>query len=119
MLRHLADRGHDLAVITNQTGPSYGYGTLDEVNTKMLKVQEDFFQDSGGYELTVYACTDKDDVANRKPAPGMILRAMTDHSITAPCDVVMVGDLATDEQAARRAQVAFNWADDFFAVEPE
>lgn len=32
----------------------------------------------------------------------------------APADALFVGDLAIDEEAARRAQVPFRWANDIF-----
>lgn len=112
LLRGLAVEGHNIAVVSNQTGPSYGYGTIEEVRAKMRRVHDEFLEYSG-YDLAMLYCTDKDDVENRKPAPGMIIRAR-DLFNALRFETVMVGDLPTDEQAARAAHVAFAWADDFF-----
>lgn len=49
----------------------------------------------------------------RKPAPGMLLRAMAAAGVT-PAETLFVGDAPTDAEAARRAGVAFTWAADFF-----
>lgn len=55
----------------------------------------------------------------RKPAPGMLLAAMRKAQV-APEDTLMVGDAAEDEQAARAAGCAFQWAWQFFGrPEPE
>lgn len=50
----------------------------------------------------------------RKPAPGMLLQAMTDAGITDPDTVTMVGDSDADHEAAEAAGVRFRWADEFF-----
>ena len=50
---------------------------------------------------------------NRKPAPGMLLRAMNDHN-AAPFETLFVGDSDEDFQAAMQAGVTFEWAKDFF-----
>ena len=44
------------------------------------------------------------DPPDRKPNPGMILRALADHRLD-PADVLLVGDKARDLEAARRAGV--------------
>lgn len=49
----------------------------------------------------------------RKPAPGMLLRAMRDLNISA-LETLMVGDSEEDEQAAFAAGCDFQWASSFF-----
>lgn len=49
----------------------------------------------------------------RKPAPGMLLRAMADVG-AAPADTIMVGDSDDDRQAAENAGVNFILAREFF-----
>lgn len=50
---------------------------------------------------------------HRKPAPGMLIRAMRDAQAQ-PTQTIMVGDSEEDEQAAKVAGCSFQWADDFF-----
>lgn len=50
----------------------------------------------------------------RKPAPGMIVQAMSDANISDPAQVLMVGDSEADQQAAKAAGVGFRWAWEFF-----
>ena len=49
----------------------------------------------------------------RKPAPGMLLRAMMDFGAD-PSDTLMVGDGDEDQQAAQAAGCRFTRADEFF-----
>jgi D-glycero-D-manno-heptose 1,7-bisphosphate phosphatase len=44
------------------------------------------------------------DHPDRKPNPGMLLRALADFAV-APADAVMIGDKPSDMEAARRAGV--------------
>lgn len=50
----------------------------------------------------------------RKPAPGMLLRAMRDAGV-APADTLMIGDRPEDREAAEAAGCYFQWAQKFFA----
>jgi D-glycero-D-manno-heptose 1,7-bisphosphate phosphatase len=111
-LDYLTGQGHDVAVVTNQTGVSYGYQTREQVTTKMEQVAAEVCCHAA-YRPLVYACMDADDIIYRKPSPGMLRRAMNEFGATIP-ETVMVGDLPTDQQAARSAYVAFSWAEDFF-----
>jgi len=52
----------------------------------------------------------------RKPAPGMLLQAMTEAGV-APDDTLFVGDMESDRLAAEAAGVRFMWARDFFGWE--
>lgn len=53
------------------------------------------------------------DDPRRKPNPGMILEAK-DLAGVELSEILMVGDRQEDEQAAKAAGVAFQWAEDFF-----
>ncbi len=50
----------------------------------------------------------------RKPAPGLLLAHLA-HFGVSPEEALFVGDLAIDEEAARRAGIPFAYARDFFA----
>jgi histidinol phosphatase-like enzyme len=61
------------------------------------------------------------DRLSRKPGTGMIEDAMTARGLQwgfDDRDVVFVGDLATDKQAAEAACVRFAWAHEFFEFDP-
>ena len=53
------------------------------------------------------------DPANRKPKPGMLLTAMKDLQVS-PSETIFIGDMITDEEAAKSAGVSFQYAVDFF-----
>jgi D-glycero-D-manno-heptose 1,7-bisphosphate phosphatase len=53
------------------------------------------------------------DCPNRKPRPGFVLQALRCFEAQ-PEDCLFVGDSSTDREAARAAQVPFQWADRFF-----
>ena len=89
-------------VVTNQAGVAHGHFTqqaLDEIHAHMLR---EFAR--GDNDLhAVYACTDKDG-PDRKPAPGMLLRAQREHDIDMARSV-LIGDNITDILAGQAAGV--------------
>ena len=100
-------------VVTNQSGVGRGYYAEDDVLALHAKMSDDLAQ-SGAWIDAYYYCPDHPEAAvetyrhpdppNRKPNPGMILKALNDH----PVDLarsVMVGDKPADMEAARRAGV--------------
>jgi D-glycero-D-manno-heptose 1,7-bisphosphate phosphatase len=54
----------------------------------------------------------------RKPAPGMLLKIMRVAQVS-PDRTLYVGDMESDEQAAKAAGVDFQWAKDFFSAPAE
>lgn len=103
-----------LAVIaTNQSGIGRGYyaeADMEAFHAEMLAQ----LADVGARIDAIYfaphheaAAEDRYRVADhpdRKPNPGMLLRALTDFGV-APGDAVMIGDKPSDREAARRAGV--------------
>jgi phosphoglycolate phosphatase-like HAD superfamily hydrolase len=55
----------------------------------------------------------KEDSNWRKPGGGMIVQAMRDYRVE-PEDVLFVGDMDTDREAAKNAGVAYQDAEEFF-----
>lgn len=49
----------------------------------------------------------------RKPQPGMLLDSCAFFAVE-PKDTLMVGDQASDQEAAANAGIAFHFADEFF-----
>ena len=102
-------------VVTNQAGIGRGYYTeADFVRLTTWMLER--FRERDIHIRRVYHCpyhpTDgigdyKRDSDDRKPNPGMLLRARTDFALDL-AQSVLVGDKATDIEAGRRAGVTFN-----------
>lgn len=100
-------------VVTNQSGVGRGYYAEDDVVALHAKMSEEL-EAAGARIDAFYYCPHHPEAAveayrhpdppDRKPNPGMILRALREH----PVDVarsLMVGDKQADMEAARRAGV--------------
>lgn len=106
------EAGYLVVIVTNQAGIGRGYYTEDDFNKLMKWVTQQFDQ-KGGCIDGVYFCPYhpvhgigeyrrlSDD---RKPRPGMFLRAAADLAIDLG-NSIMVGDKASDMEAAGAAGV--------------
>ena len=110
-VRRLNTLGYFVVIVTNQSGVARGYFTESQMNA---------FNDAlvrriaakGARIGAVYACPFHQeaedpkyfhpDHPDRKPNPGMILRAIADHGID-PDRSFLIGDRPSDLEAARRA----------------
>jgi D-glycero-D-manno-heptose 1,7-bisphosphate phosphatase len=110
--------GWQLAIVTNQGGVASGYLSEDQAQAVQQRVI-DLLQLP---VAAAYLCPHMPDAAvpqyaldcpNRKPKPGFLLIALEQFGARAQ-DCLFVGDSITDQQAARAAQVPFEWADRFF-----
>lgn len=112
-LKLVADRGFLSIVVTNQSGIARGYYSLDdmrrlhdwmrsEVARHGAKIDEFYYcpYHSEGNDPS-YVVPDHPD---RKPNPGMLLRAASDHNIDLATSL-LVGDKQSDMEAASRAGV--------------
>ena len=94
--------GYKTIVVTNQARVAHGFlshSDLEDIHGYMMA---QFI--IAGCDLTdVYACTDADG-PDRKPEPGMILRAQREHDIDL-ANSIIIGDNITDVEAGRRAGV--------------
>ncbi len=120
-----AAEGDRFAIVTNQGGVAWGYHTQAEVDLRIALAigQLHFFH---GAPFTVHVAFGhpratvkqfkelEGEVSRRKPAPTMLLEAMNAHGME-QAETLMVGDLGTDEEAAKAAGVDFVTAEDFFA----
>ncbi len=126
-LRLLRDAGFALVLITNQSGIARGYfddATLERIHERLQSMMA-----AEGLRLeAIYVCPHgPDDGCDcRKPAPGMVLKAMRDLGFH-PDEVVVVGDSDGDMGAAKAAGVkgvrvaaggsaSIGAADDFLAA---
>jgi D-glycero-D-manno-heptose 1,7-bisphosphate phosphatase len=101
-------------VITNQSGVARGLYDLAAVDALHARMQADLAMEGGRIDafylcpFHAEACVDAfrhPDHPDRKPNPGMILRAIADWDID-PARALMIGDKDSDLEAARRAGVA-------------
>ena len=100
-------------VVTNQSGIGRGYYTEEAMHALHARMIEDLAA-SGGWIDAVYYCPQHPEAAvetyrhpdppDRKPNPGMILRALAEWPVDRERSV-MVGDKPADLEAALRAGV--------------
>lgn len=100
-------------VVTNQSGVARGYFNEEEMHAFNAHLAATLAA-AGGRIDAVYACPYHPDAVipryrvdhpDRKPRPGMILRAIAEHGID-PSASFLIGDKESDMEAARRAGVA-------------
>ncbi len=109
-LRKLQDAGYRLIVVSNQSGVArglFGEDALRPVEAHLNAMLAEYGVALDGFyycphhpggTVPQYAV----ECACRKPAPGMLLQAATDHSIALE-QSWMVGDILNDVEAGRRA----------------
>jgi D-glycero-D-manno-heptose 1,7-bisphosphate phosphatase len=104
--------GYLVVVVTNQAGIGRGYYTADDFHRLMDWVGQQFAARGGALD-GVYYCPHhpqhgigeyRQDSADRKPGPGMLLRAARELDIDLARSL-MVGDKASDAQAGQAAGV--------------
>ena len=112
-VRRLNEAGVATAVVTNQSGVARGYFDLAAVERVHEAMRADLAVD-GAWLDAIYVCPFLPEAAvaeyahpdhpDRKPNPGMILKALADLHLD-PARTVMIGDKPSDLEAARRAGV--------------
>lgn len=116
-LATMAER-FSLVVVTNQSGIARGY--FDEAT--LLAIHERLLAElaaEGAHLDALYACPHLDAGCDcRKPAPGMIARAASEHGLALD-DSVLIGDAPRDVEAGQRAGVRSLLLDDDYPGLPE
>jgi len=113
-VRRLNDAGYLVIVVTNQSGIGRGY--YDEASMESVhQALRAHLAKAGARIDAIYACPfhpeaiverfRHPDHPDRKPNPGLLLRAMEEFPID-PARSFMIGDKDSDMEAARRAGVA-------------
>lgn len=113
-VRRLNTLGYLVVIVTNQSGVARGLFSEDQMhdfNTLLVRR----LAGKGGRIGAVYACPFHNeardpayfhaDHPDRKPNPGMILKAVAEHGID-PARSFLIGDRDSDLEAARRAGVS-------------
>ena len=105
-----SDAGYKIVVVTNQSGIGRGYYSEQDFYNLTEWMKGEFLRHSVTI-LDVYFCPHHPSKAEpaylqecncRKPAPGMLLQAVTEHNI----DISQSGDKLGDLIAAERANIA-------------
>ena len=112
-VRRFNAAGWLVIVITNQSGIGRGYYTEDEMHALHRRMQA-ALAEAGAHIDAFYYCPQHPDAANaayrhpdppdRKPNPGMLLRALSEWPVDRDRSI-MVGDKPADLEAALRAGV--------------
>lgn len=100
-LRELRGMGLGLIVVTNQSGIGRGYFSLSQMDAVHARMNE--LLAAGGASLDgIYVCphVPEDSCECRKPRPGMLLRASSEHQFPLE-DAVVVGDKDCDVDLGR------------------
>jgi D-glycero-D-manno-heptose 1,7-bisphosphate phosphatase len=104
----------EFGIASNQHGVALGQLTRAEAEAMLVATWHAAF----GFcvppvSIELCTCLPNAACARRKPGPGMLQSLMARHQVR-PEQVLYVGDLAIDQQAAASAHVRFIWAQDFF-----
>lgn len=102
LVRAYRDQGYLPIVVTNQAGIAHGFLSAEDLE-RIHSYMRAMFDDAQAYLRAIYFCPDKEG-PDRKPEPGMILRAQREHNLDL-ANSVIIGDNITDIEAGRRAGV--------------
>lgn len=106
-VKYLNDRGHLVIVVTNQAGVARGYYSEEDVQNLHLWINEEL-RKMGAHIDAFYYCPHHPEVKDgpyaikcncRKPAPGLLLRALQEWPINKN-ESFMIGDKEADLKAA-------------------
>ncbi len=100
------EKGYLIIVITNQSGIARGYYTDDDFH-KLTQYMLNLFHQKGVVITDVFYCPFLEG-PDRKPNPGLFLKAKEKHQINM-AQSVSVGDKERDLEAAQRAGVGKNF----------
>ncbi len=102
-------RGMPIAIVTNQAGIGRGYYTEDDFE-RLMGWMRDRFTEQGAPLAAVYHAPEAPSAATlrRKPGPSMLHEAAAALGLCMAASV-MVGDRASDMQAALAAGVGHRW----------
>lgn len=126
-LKYVNERGYLSIIVTNQSGIARGIYTLDDMVQLHNWMREDALSDQAIIDDFYYCPYHSEgsqsefviaDHPDRKPNPGMILRASHDHNIDLTSSL-LIGDKISDIEAANRSglkSILFDGADLFLTV---
>lgn len=113
LVRKAKKLGYYVIVITNQSGIARGYFTEEDFNNLMNWMNKKFEENDGKIDKVYYCPYHQDGKikkyakihSDRKPNPGMIIKACKDFNID-PKKSMLVGDKKTDIEAGVNASIS-------------
>lgn len=112
-VKRVNDAGAVAVIATNQSGIGRGYYAEADMEAFHAEMLAQLAAEGARIDAIYFAPHHEDaaedryrvaDHPDRKPNPGMLLRALADFAV-APADAVMIGDKPSDMEAALRAGV--------------
>lgn len=113
-VRAFNEAGWLVFVVTNQAGVAHGLYSEADIGALHAHMLESLAREGARVDAVYYCCWHPDarvqawrhpDHPDRKPNPGMLLRAMQEWPVD-PARSFLIGDRESDLEAARRAGVA-------------
>lgn len=102
-LRKLRDAGFQFVIVTNQSGVARGIVSIENLNEIHRRIMDEFSRHGIAFAGIYYApYSVESDHEMRKPNPGMLLSAASDHRADLKSSW-MVGDRMSDVEAGHRA----------------
>lgn len=103
-----------IGIASNQAGVGLGYMTEETARQLLIDMVVQMTGDEHpSVAIAMCTHTPRAGCACRKPAPGMLLELMKFFDVF-PDDTLYVGDMESDEQAAKAAGCDFVYANDYF-----
>ena len=104
VIKHHADRGYRIIIVTNQGGIEAGHMTEEEFNVKALNITEELKKLGITVSKWYINKTLNEDDYSRKPNPGSAYEAALEFKLSLRYSI-MVGDRNTDELLAKNAYI--------------
>lgn len=109
-------KGYLIIIVTNQAGIAKGFYSEEEFIELKRWVENEFKNEGIKITKTFYCPYHKEgkiekyrqDSFDRKPNPGMLLKAMNEFNID-PKSSIMIGDKETDIEAGKRSGISKNY----------
>jgi D-glycero-D-manno-heptose 1,7-bisphosphate phosphatase len=99
----LAQKGYDIYIITNQRGIARGFMHEHDLTAIHGKLEEELEKHGAKIKQIYYCPHGRDDGCEcRKPKPGMLFRAASEHNINLT-KAIFIGDNGSDLQAGSAA----------------
>jgi len=104
-------------IVSNQAGIAQGFITGEMAMRLLLDLASAAFSQTPHTGMVLLCPHAEDDgCLCRKPSPYMLNQVIRACGVS-PRETLMVGDMDTDQRAARNAGCDFAWADEFFGVQ--
>jgi D,D-heptose 1,7-bisphosphate phosphatase len=107
LCRDFQTKNYRIIIITNQSGVARGYYTEEDLQRLHEYMLDEFSQEKITITAIFYCVSADEAHPDRKPNPGLFLKAQAIHALDMPASV-SIGDKERDIIAAQRAGVGTN-----------